>query len=198
MAAPLSPASWPPPVLRSASGREVLDAPGVAVGGEADEQPMAIWALFVSTLSHVMLAGLLWMSLWATLPRLAGWQPTVITGGSMMPTIQAGDIVVTRDAPATAMVPGAVITFEDPSRPGSLVTHRIVEVSSAGYTTRGDNNGTSDPQVVAPESVRGRALLRLPWLGLPLLWMQQGAWFPLVALVLLIGSMSWIVVKFPV
>lgn len=203
---PTSPsASWAPPDLAGPPLTGLPDpvrrepaADGPVASEELEEPVTAIWAVFVSTMAHVVLAGVLWMALWATLPRLVGWQPTVITGGSMRPLIQAGDIVVTRPVSEGALVPGAVITFEDPTRPGSLVTHRVVEVTTTGLLrTRGDDNATDDSALVAPDSVRGRAVLRVPRLGMPLLWMQQTAWVPLAATVILLAALSWIVVKFP-
>ena len=57
---------------------------------------------------------------------------------------------------------GDIITFR---RGSSLITHRIVEVTEAGYITKGDANNTADLDAVAAEEVVGRVVGRLPYVG---------------------------------
>lgn len=121
-----------------------------------------------------------WLLLLTTVPRIAGWQPTVITGHSMEPAIERGDVVIVRPTPQSAYVPGAVITFADANRPGRLVTHRVVAVRTDGMlVTKGDNNRDDDPQPIAPQRVRGRAVLRLPFAGRAVVWFLDRRWLPL-------------------
>ena len=130
--------------------------------------------------SYAVLGAAAWILILTTLPRLAGWQPTVITGHSMEPTIDRGDVIVVRPAPASAFVPGAVITFDDPNRPGRLITHRVVAVRADGrLTTRGDHNHDADPAPVAVAAVHGRAVLRVPFAGRPVMWAIDRRWLPL-------------------
>lgn len=188
--------SWPPPALEQVA---VL-GPRVAEAIERDEvdEVAPLWTVFVSGLAHIALAAVLWALVWATIPRLFGWQPTVITGGSMQPTIALGDIVVTRPVDVKGLVPGAVVTFEDPTGPGRLITHRIVEVTGSGVIrTRGDNNPSNDTQLVSPSAVQGRAVVRIPYLGRPLIWMQQHEYVLVLAAVLLMLGLVWVVATFP-
>jgi signal peptidase I len=122
-----------------------------------------------------------WLLLVTTAPRLIGWQPTVITGHSMEPSIERGDVVIVRPVPLSAYVPGVVITFDDATRPGRLVTHRVVAVRSDGaLVTKGDNNRDDDPQPLDARRVRGRAVLRLPFAGRAVVWFLDRRWLPLV------------------
>ena len=155
-------------------------------------RPARMVLVAATWLAYVIVAGAAWMLIWATIPRALGWQPIVITGGSMEPAIERGDIILARPVPTSALVPGAVITFTDPNRPGQLITHRIVSIKPDGsLETRGDHNGTPDPQSVAVRTVRGRAVLRLPYLGRPVVWIQQQNWPPLAGSVfVLVASLA--------
>jgi len=180
------------PVVGHEGGQESDD------GSVAERETMSVWAIFASGVAHVVIAAILWALLWATLPRMFGWQPTVITGHSMSPTIALGDIVLTRPVTAEGLVPGAVITFEDPNHPGRLVTHRIIEIQPDGMVrTRGDNNQSADTQLVSPGAVQGRAVLRIPSLGLPLVWAQTGAFGILILSLGILALLLWLVVRFP-
>lgn len=166
------------------------------LGAPGDRRPIAL--VLVTCAAHVLLAGILWLTLWATVPRLFGWHPTVITGGSMMPNIQPGDIVVTKDAAGTEVVVGAVITFEDPGARAHLVTHRVVELLADGTVrTKGDANQSADSFTVRSSEVRGRAVLRIPAIGLPLLWMEQGRWQLVTGSLFGLALLTWVVLRLP-
>lgn len=88
----------------------------------------------------------------------------VVTGGSMEPTLSAGDLCIYR---RTASVrPGQVVVFE---REGAgLVVHRAVTVGLRGEVrSKGDANESADRELVAPERVCGPVMLALPigWLA---------------------------------
>ena len=105
-----------------------------------------------------------------------GWKPMVVTTGSMQPAINPGDIVLS--APPEEGVrldAGTVITFEDPARPGELITHRIETVNPDGsYTTRGDANSSADSYQVEQDELTGVGRLLVPSVGLPRVWMDEG------------------------
>ena len=116
---------------------------------------------------------LLWLAVWAVVPTvLFGWQPVLITSGSMGPVITAGDLVLLDEPPADRILePGTVITFRSASDPDQLVTHRIDGLREDGlYRTRGDANGQPDSTPVAREDIVGVGRMMVPLIGLPLLW----------------------------
>lgn len=126
-------------------------------------------------LSSFYLWLVLWLVLWAAVPALLiGWEPVLITSGSMGPNISAGDLVlISEPAGDELLAQGTVITFDDPVVPGGLITHRIDGVREDGmYRTRGDANEAPDPTPVAHEDVVGVGRLLVPLVGLPIHWLR--------------------------
>jgi signal peptidase len=107
---------------------------------------------------------------------VVGWKPMVVTTGSMQPAINPGDIVLSAPPePDVQLSTGTVITFEDPARPGELITHRVESVNPDGtYSTRGDANSASDSYEVAPDELTGVGRLLVPAVGLPRVWLDEG------------------------
>lgn len=127
-----------------------------------------------------MIAGLL---VWAVAPTLVRWEPTTVMTGSMQPRLMVGDIAVSRPAEANDLRIGQVLLFDDPDHPGRLRLHRFVGVDANGLlVTRGDSNPAPDSSHVRTRAVRGIGTLRVPAIGMPLVWLQQGDW-PKVGLV---------------
>jgi signal peptidase len=113
------------------------------------------------------------LALLAAAPRFIGYEPVVVTSGSMQPAIDVGDVVVTTPSDGGSLGEGAVINFEleDGTR-----LHRIVEVTDAGYRTAGDANANPDSDLVAAAQVRGIGTVVVPFAGLPSLWSDTGRW----------------------
>jgi signal peptidase I len=84
--------------------------------------------------------------------RLGAVQPLVVTSGSMQPTYETGDMVISRRVDATALQVGDVATLPDAR--GRLITHRVVAVepvpdAAAGTVSvqmKGDANDAADPR----------------------------------------------------
>jgi signal peptidase len=109
-----------------------------------------------------------------TVPRVIGVTPFTILTGSMEPGYAVGDVVLDeRIAPLDAR-PGDVVTFEDPSRGGDLVTHRVERIRTDGskvsFVTRGDANTASERWTVAASGSIGRVRMHVPKVGYVLQW----------------------------
>jgi signal peptidase I len=116
---------------------------------------------------------------------LIGWSSYLIETGSMKPSIQPGDVVITSPNPELDQLGGRVITFNSPSIPGQVITHRVVEISDDGQMrTKGDANATADSATITIADVRGMGRLLVQYVGLPKVWLQTGAWLPLAAFLL--------------
>lgn len=97
----------------------------------------------------------------------------VVMSGSMLPTIQVKDIVVTKKVPEEKLEVGDIITFISPdTRFGGIsVTHRIIEkyydesIGSYSYRTQGDNNNIADSVLVPNKNILGKVILKVPKLG---------------------------------
>jgi signal peptidase len=135
---------------------------------------------------------------WAFLPYAAGWHTTLVISGSMTPAIRTGDLVViapvTPEFARTAAVAGAVIQVDNPVRPGELLLHRAQRRDSDGsIITKGDANAVPDRVPVSPAHVRGIARLRVPYAGLPILWLHnwRTSQVPLTSLALVMLALAW-------
>ncbi len=108
-----------------------------------------------------------------------------VDSGSMSPTFNTGALVV--DIPvtaATAYEVGDVITFHPTS--GYTATHRIVEISKEGISTKGDANPSSDIGYIQPSMIAGRVAFSVPFGGYAVVFLRNP--FGVAALlVLLVG-----------
>lgn len=85
----------------------------------------------------------------------------VVSGVSMEPTYETGDLVVTRAADEYAS--GDVIAFR--TEEGDVI-HRIIGGDAQdGFRTQGDNVDRPDPYLPRPADIRGRALFHVPAIG---------------------------------
>ncbi|RKR75218.1 signal peptidase I [Frondihabitans australicus] len=148
--------------------------------------------LIVASVARGLIATVLGLAFWAAAPAVLGWHPTTVMTGSMEPRIHPGDVVVSVPVPPAKIQLGKVILFRDPAHPGELRLHRYYRVGPGGsLVTKGDANPTADATPVARSAVEGVALLRVPWIGLPILWLHEGKWLYLAitaaVLTLLLG-----------
>lgn len=118
----------------------------------------------------VVVALLLAVIVWFTLPLVLKWQPQVVLTGSMEPTLPLGSVVfVAPRAPEEVQV-GDVLTFRHPERPKRLATHRVTQVltredGSLAFKTLGDANEVEDPWQVPGENVIGTVVYYVPYMG---------------------------------
>ena len=96
-------------------------------------------------------------------------QVLVVLSGSMQPTFQAGDVIVTMETPVHSLQVNDIITYWSPDNMKSLVTHRIVTIIKDGqglaFQTKGDANEGVDQYVVSSDLVVGRMVLTVPYVG---------------------------------
>ncbi|WP_164842548.1 S26 family signal peptidase [Actinoplanes solisilvae] len=125
-----------------------------------------------------MIASVAALLVLAVAPALIGWRSTVVVSGSMTPAIQPGDVIVARPATsdtAARTAPGAVVLVDNPAAPGELLMHRLVDYDSKGQMIlKGDANPEQDSTPVPMRNLKGVASLRIPFIGLPFLWFQEG------------------------
>ncbi len=150
-----------------------------AVAGAGPTARGAWVRLVVGSLCQSALATLVLLALWAALPALLGWQPTTVSSGSMMPRLHVGDVAVARPLSGPPALQ-QVLLFADPDHPERLRLHRFVAVDSDGrLVTRGDANKEDDSSTVSLAAVRGVAVLRVPSVALPVVWLREGRWVEL-------------------
>jgi signal peptidase I len=132
---------------------------------------------------------MLGLAVCAFVPMLFALTGSVVQSGSMAPLIEPGDVTLTTGFSTEEATPlGRVITFEAPAgsaRPG-LVLHRIVAIDDDGQlVTAGDANANPDSTRLSRSDIVGRAVVLVPLIGLPSLWLTTGQIVPLGIWILL-------------
>jgi len=115
-----------------------------------------------------------------------GSLPYLVVGdspSSMSPSINYGDLTINYAAPFSSLKVGDIIVFHDPRGDPSIITHRIVGITTCGgqecFITKGDNNSTNpipDAWRVTQSSYIGEVILVVPYLGFisPTMWGFHG------------------------
>lgn len=102
-----------------------------------------------------------------------------VSGVSMQPTLETGDLVVLQQADAYER--GDIVAFRTPEdQPGSgaLVIHRIIGGDpGAGFVMRGDNKPVPDEWRPTADDVAGKLWIRLPGMGSVVGWLKQPSVF---------------------
>lgn len=112
-----------------------------------------------------------------------GFSP--ILTGSMAPSANAGDLYFTKITKISTLALGDVIAINNPST-GLYYSHRIVEIRPLNgllrIVTQGDANDLADrdPFMASPQGEVSKVILRIPYLGRPLVFIntdqgRQGA-----------------------
>ncbi|WP_297497967.1 signal peptidase I [Thermococcus sp.] len=115
-----------------------------------------------------------------------GFQYVVILTDSMKPSINPGDLVITRPVDPSELHVGDVILYEIHIGGNTYrITHRIVEIRTdpSGryyFITKGDNRRYPDPWSVYPGQVLGKVVLVIHTVGI--LWYYT----PMIVLALLL------------
>ena len=98
------------------------------------------------------------------------YQPIVQVGGSMLPTLNNGDMVFFRSNDNLNI--GDIAVYEPPNMNYDIV-HRIVDIKENGYIFKGDNNMNPDPFVVARERIKGKVDFSIPLIGYPRIFLYE-------------------------
>jgi signal peptidase len=89
----------------------------------------------------------------------------LVRSESMEPTVNMGDLIVTRAFHETGdnpLTPGTIVTYKHGK---GLVTHRVVEINTDRIYTKGDALEEPDPWRVTAKDVTDTYLFRIPMVG---------------------------------
>ncbi len=93
---------------------------------------------------------------------------TILTQ-SMVPTIYAGDVIITYKNDDNKYEIGDIVTYRSDLNGGINITHRVKESyvvnGKYSYKTKGDNNSIADSEIVKGERVLGKVVLKIPKVG---------------------------------
>jgi signal peptidase I len=115
---------------------------------------------------------------------LPGWHANVITGNSMYPKMEKGDVVLSQARDEYKI--GQVVVFQgDQGR----TTHRLIETRGTKWVTKGDSNPTPDNNLITNSDIEGVGRILVRAVGHPWMWYKERNWLPLtVFLLTLVGS----------
>ena len=102
----------------------------------------------------------------AVVPGVIGFPPVVVLSGSMVPTLDVGDVAITRAAVPAELKVGDVITFRANS---GYIPHRITAIEETPdgrlFKTKGDANATPDTERIRDSAVVAKLSYRIPRIG---------------------------------
>lgn len=106
-------------------------------------------------------------------PDFFGIKPFIVVTGSMEGTIDAGDLVITKNVdPATLQV-GDIISYREGE---SVITHRIVDLTeqegAPAFVTKGDANNAEDTNPVTYDQVESIYMFNIAGMGNVAMYMQ--------------------------
>lgn len=95
-------------------------------------------------------------------------KPVSIATGSMQPYINIGDVAIIQKCEPQEVKIGDIIEY---SYQGTTVVHRVIDIDkqfdSYYFTTKGDNNGSKDADMVTESQVIGKYMFRIRYIGYP-------------------------------
>ncbi len=97
-----------------------------------------------------------------------------VDGFSMLPTLEGGDLVVIQNVPLDQIHVGDIIVYSGLcSTMGESVVHRVVQITSSGLITKGDNNPQPDQYLhqiatgpITQQCLEGKVVYVIPYVEL--------------------------------
>ena len=123
------------------------------------------------------------------IPSFLNMEMYTVISDSMEPRLSKNDIIIVKKGyPNDKFKVGNIITYK--RKDGEIITHRIKEIISSNlqnaYITQGDNNETSDEDVVTYEMIIGKVIYTMPNFGNILKLLKNKVFFTLCIIVLVL------------
>ncbi len=119
--------------------------------------------------------------------NIFGYKAYIIKTNSMEPTININDVIITKKVKDDEIKVHDIITF---IQDGEVITHRITKIdnddSKIKFTTKGDNNNIEDTFKITYDSIEGKHILTIPYLGILVQILQNKIIFLIILLIILI------------
>ena len=77
---------------------------------------------------------------------LFGYKPQLVKSDSMAPTLSANSLILVKKASYESIRLQDIVTYKTDY--GAYICHRVIEISDAGFVTKGDYNSEEDPMIV--------------------------------------------------
>lgn len=109
--------------------------------------------------------------------KLFGIQIYTVLSGSMEPEYKVGSLIYVVDTDIDSLKENDVITFKITDK--VVATHRIVKIvneeNETKYRTQGDANDFVDENLVSTESIIGKPIFTIPYMGYVATFMQTSS-----------------------
>ena len=93
-----------------------------------------------------------------------------VSGTSMLPTLEGGDLLVVQSVPINQIHVGDIIVYGGLCSVGAeSVVHRVVNITAQGLITKGDNNQQTDQfygiavSPITPQCLEGKVVFVVPY-----------------------------------
>jgi len=110
-----------------------------------------------------------------------------VDGHSMLPTLEGGDLVVIQNVPVNQIHVGDIVVYNSLcSTGGESVVHRVINITSEGLITKGDNNPYTDQSSgiasgpIIQQCLEGKVVFVIPYVELLAYYIDQNGlpqWF---------------------
>jgi len=94
----------------------------------------------------------------------------VVSSGSMVPTLNVGDIIIVRGVDPRTVTVGTIIIFHSPADYEMPIVHRVMKIDGEGnsifFETKGDHNPVQDGWRVPSQNLMGVYVAKIPYVGL--------------------------------
>lgn len=101
----------------------------------------------------------------------------VVSSGSMVPTLNVGDIIVIRNGGSIESLRiGDIIVYKHPFNSDRVIVHRVLKIeqvgNEVGVITKGDNNPSQDSWIVRSQHYLGTVMFSIPYIGYAAIWLS--------------------------
>ncbi len=127
--------------------------------------------LFFRLLSYTILGLLVGLLMFIIIvPQFFSGRVAVVLSGSMGESLPIGSLAISMPVAPEMVKVGDIIAFIPPWDPEVTVSHRVIEIlhddkEQLGFRTKGDANEDPDQWIMPAESVAGKKVFHLPYLG---------------------------------
>jgi signal peptidase len=103
----------------------------------------------------------------------------VVVSGSMVPTLNVGDLIIIKGEPSEVLSVGTIIVFHSPADYDTLIVHRIVDKmkhdDDYAFKTKGDFNYYEDNWIVPSKYIVGAYIGKIPYIGIAIMKLKEPA-----------------------
>jgi len=114
----------------------------------------------------------------------------VVVSGSMVPTLETGDLIVVRGVNPREITVGTIIVFHSPRDYETLIVHRVYGLEQKGdeiyFRTKGDYNPRPDDWIIPANYVIGVFIARIPYVGVIVMRLREPFGMGVIVILILV------------